>query len=225
MNHDQHAAGVIARPIFPEFSVRPMPLARWTFRYRAFKRLVDIAFSLAVLPYLVVLAIGLWIVNPFLNPGPVFYRQSRMGMGGTPFMLWKFRTMVPNGGEVRAYDAPVEHDRITRLGHFMRMARLDEIPNALNILSGEMTLIGPRPDAWDHAIKYIEIVPYYCDRLRVKPGITGLAQVRSGYADCPGAVHRKARLDRYYVRKSRIKLDLLIMRATFRVMLTGWGAK
>ncbi len=225
MKFDQIQANAVAKPIFPEPALRPAPMVSWTLRYRAFKRSVDLLFSLAVLPIIGMVAAGLFVANPFLNPGPVFYRQTRMGMGGRRFTMWKFRTMTPSAEAVRAFDAPVEVHRITVLGRFLRTTRIDEFPNVINILRGEMTLIGPRPDAWEHAILCIDAIPYYRDRFRVKPGITGLAQIRSGYADTRRAMQRKARLDRFYVYHSQIMLDLLIMRKTVRVMCTGFGAK
>jgi lipopolysaccharide/colanic/teichoic acid biosynthesis glycosyltransferase len=225
MKFDQIQATAVAKPIFPEPASRPAPMVSRTLHYRAFKRSVDLLFSLAVLPIIGMVAACLFVVNPFLNPGPVFYRQTRMGLGGKRFTMWKFRTMTPAAEAVRAFDAPVEEHRITRFGRFLRTTRIDEFPNVINILRGEMTLIGPRPDAWDHAIQGIESIPHYRDRFRVKPGITGLAQVRSGYADTRRAMHRKARFDRFYVAHSQIRLDLLIMRETVRVMCTGFGAK
>ena len=225
MKFDQIQAAAVAEPIFTEPSVRPAPMAPSTLQYRIFKRSVDLIFSLAVLPIIGMIAAVLIVVNPFLNPGPVFYRQTRMGLGGRRFTMWKFRTMTPAAEAVRAFDAPVEEHRIPPLGRFLRITRIDEFPNVINILRGEMTLIGPRPDAWEHALRGIDEIPHYRDRFQVKPGITGLAQVRAGYADTRRAMQRKARLDRFYVHHLQIGLDLLIMRETVRVMCTGFGAK
>lgn len=211
--------------MFPESAKLKAPMSHWTLKYRLFKRTVDLLFSLAVLPFVIMLAAGLLVINPIFNPGPVFFRQSRMGLGGVPFTIWKFRTMTPCSRGVRAHDAPVEKNRIGALGRFLRQTRIDELPNVFSILRGEMTLVGPRPDAWEHAVQYIDVIPYYRDRFRVKPGITGLAQVRAGYADTRRAVQRKARLDRFYVSKSRLRLDLIIMLGTAKIVLTGFGAK
>jgi len=99
------------------------------------------------------------------------------------------------------------------------------LPNFINVLVGDMSLVGPRPDAWSHSTEYAKKILHYSDRFRVRPGITGLAQVRGGYADSSRAVQRKARFDRFYVRKSRIKLDLHIIWCTFGVVLTGFGGR
>lgn len=210
---------------FPEFFSKPTPLTFWTTRFIVFKKLCDVGFSLLALPMIFIAALVLLVINPFFNRGPLFFRQERMGLGGRKIMLWKFRTMTGPTSTLRHVDAPLEHERITRLGRILRRTRIDELPNFINVLSGEMSLVGPRPDAWDHAVAHIDDTRYYCDRFRVLPGITGLAQVRGGYADDRRATERKARLDRFYVRRSRIKLDLLIIFQTVRVLVTGFGAK
>lgn len=225
MKHVAFEPGGSERPMFPQFAAAPVPMAYWTPRFRAFKRLVDLVFCLVVAPVVLAGAVVLLAVNPFLNPGPLFFRQERMGMGGVRFQMWKFRTMLSCSGPKREHDAPLETHRITPLGRFLRRTRFDELPNFFNILRGEMTLVGPRPDAWDHAMKYIDVIPYYADRFRVRPGITGLAQVRGGYADNIRAVRRKARLDRFYVRKSRLLFDLRIIARTVLVVFSGFGAR
>ena len=185
------------------------------------KRFIDLAFvSIAVVPILI-LCIVLFFANPLWNPGPLFFVQERMGYKGRKFRMYKFRTMVVSHVLVRTVDAPLEWDRITKLGRFLRKSHLDELPNAFNILLGEMTLVGPRPDAWDHSIALQEIVPHYRKRIMVRPGITGLAQIRSGYADTVPGIKRKARLDAIYVRKNGTKMDIIIISKTARKILTG----
>ena len=208
-----------------DFFSKPTPIAFWTTRYRVFKKTFDLSLSLVALPLIGGIAIVLFIINPLYNRGPVFFRQQRMGLGGKKIMLWKFRTMTGSDTGLRDADAPLETERVTPLGRIMRRTRIDELPNFINVLRGEMSVVGPRPDAWDHARLHIDEVQYYCERFRVLPGITGLAQVRGGYADNRRATERKARLDLFYVRRSRIKLDLLIIRETILVMCTGFGAK
>ncbi|MDU8946167.1 sugar transferase [Ovoidimarina sediminis] len=200
-------------------------MARWSWQFRIFKRFCDVTFALGMLPTVGVISLILLILNPFFNPGPLFFRQERMGLGGERFRVWKFRTMLCSPDGVRAHDAPLEHDRVTKLGRLMRRSRIDELPNIFNILAGDMCLVGPRPDAWEHAVEYLYTIPYYSDRFRVRPGITGLAQVRGGYADTNRAIERKARFDRYYVRKSCGRLDLHILLVTALIVFTGHGAK
>ena len=127
--------------------------------------------------------------------------------------------------KARAYNAPLEVERITVFARYLRKFRIDELPNFFSVLSGDMSLVGPRPDAWDHSTEYAQNVLHYSDRFRVRPGITGLAQVKGGYADSTRAVQRKARLDRFYVRKSRIKLDLYIIWCTLGVIFSGFGGR
>jgi lipopolysaccharide/colanic/teichoic acid biosynthesis glycosyltransferase len=197
----------------------------WPRRFRVFKRACDIHFSIAAMPLLAVMSVVLLALNPFLNPGPLFFRQERMGQGGVPFRVWKFRTMAPCEHRVRSHDEGLEEERITRLGRVLRQSRLDELPNFINVLLGDMSMIGPRPDMVDHALAYSITVPRYRDRFRVRPGITGLAQVRHGYADSVGAVLRKARNDHIYIERANAMMDLKIIVRTVHVMLTGFGAR
>lgn len=209
----------------PRLASPAFPMCRWSWRFRAFKAICDYGFAVLALPLVGLTGGVLLILNPFFNRGPLFFRQERMGRGGKRFVMWKFRTMRPGGHDVRPHDAPLEEDRITPLGALLRRTRLDELPNAFNILAGEMSLVGPRPEAYDHALEFIDSIPYYRDRFRVLPGITGLAQVRAGYADEESAVRRKARLDHHYVWKARLRLDARVLVATVAIVLFGTGAK
>lgn len=203
----------------------PYPIARWSLRFRVFKRACDVGFALLAMPIVALMGAALLILNPFLNPGPLFFRQDRMGLGGQSFRIWKFRTMTECTVSRRGHHDPVEDHRITPLGGLLRRLRIDELPNFLNVLLGDMSLVGPRPDDLEHAKKYTETIPYYSERTRVKPGITGVAQVRMGYAADEGEVRRKARYDRMYVRRSCGRLDLSVIAQTFAVMVTGFGAR
>lgn len=194
-------------------------------RKRRLARMMDVAFAFLAAPVVCAVALVLLVLNPIFNPGPLFFRQKRMGKDCSSFRMWKFRTMLPSTVDVRSHDAPLDRHRITRLGALLRKSRLDELPNLINVLRGEMALVGPRPDAWDHAIVYIRTIPFYDRRFSVLPGITGLAQVRSGYADDYQSVCRKARLDAIYVRNRSVRMDAGIVMATVVVMLTGFGAR
>ena len=201
------------------------PLGDMTLKYCVFKCVCDKGFAILSLPSIMCIGLILWAINPFFNPGPLFFYQDRMGLNGRRFKLLKFRTMSPASVQARAHDAPLEAERITVFAGYLRKFHFDELPNFINVLIGDMCLVGPRPDAWDHSTKYADVVPYYSNRFRVKPGITGLAQVRLGYADTTRAVERKARFDNFYIQKSRIKLDVYIIWRTFVVFFNGFGGR
>lgn len=193
--------------------------------FLVFKVTCDAGFCFAAAPFLLVAALVLLCLNPVLNPGPLFFCQERMGKNGQRFCMWKFRSMASAQDLLRAHDAPVEQHRINRLGRFLRRSRIDEMPNLINILRGEMSLVGPRPDAWEHAVVLAQTIPRYRGRVRARPGITGLAQIRNGYADSDTSIRRKARLDSIYIDRSGLRLELYILIKTVRVVLTGFGAK
>lgn len=191
--------------------------------YLVFKRVFDILLSLVLLPVLVIVAVLLLIVNPGLNPGPLFYRQERMGRDCRPFRPWKFRSMVGTR-EIRRgpYDPPEDH-RITRLGMFLRRTRLDELPQIINVLTGEMSLIGPRPDYLPHAQAYLHEVPGYRERHVMRPGISGLAQITVGYAATADGVRAKTDADLWYIHHASAWLDLRIAWRTCVTVLRGMG--
>jgi lipopolysaccharide/colanic/teichoic acid biosynthesis glycosyltransferase len=197
----------------------------WSPNFRIFKRLFDIYLAIVALPILAVVSVALLVLNPFFNRGPVFFRQDRMGHCGVPFRVWKFRTMTECDVSDRGHDDGVEVHRITPLGQLLRRTRLDELPNFINVLRGEMSVIGPRPDMIDHAIAYARTVPRYGDRFRVKPGITGLAQIRHGYVESVDGVLRKARNDHIYIERASLGMELMIVVQTIRVMINGFGAR
>lgn len=194
-----------------------------TLKFRAFKFVVDKGFAVLVLPFVACLSLIFLVINPFVNPGPLFFKQKRMGKNGTPFTMWKFRTMIPSKVESRDPDAPIEKDRIGAFGTFLRKTRLDELPNFINVLRGEMSVVGPRPDAYNHADEFCGKVIGYEERHRVSPGITGLAQIEMGYAEGEDETALKAKYDNIYVKRSCGRLDLYIMRRTVGVVLRGLG--
>ena len=194
--------------------------------FGAAKRTTDIAISLLGFPIIAMIALGLMILNPIWNPGPLFYRQQRMGRDGKPITMWKFRTMLPaDGFAARGPDDPLEEDRITPLGGWLRRSRLDELPQFLSVLQGSMSLIGPRPDYIEYALFYARVVPGYRSRYSVRPGISGWAQVRMGYAEGCDLTAEKTRLDLAYIRDAGWWLEARILWRTAVVMLTGFGAR
>lgn len=193
--------------------------------FRIGKRGFDISVAAILLPVMVGIALVIFLLNPLWNRGPLFFRQTRMGRSCRPFRAVKFRTMRPASSISRGPDDPLEADRITPLGRLLRRTRLDELPQLVNVLAGDMSLIGPRPDYWDHALHYLETVPGYRQRHAVRPGITGLAQVDAGYAEGIGATVQKTRHDLRYIRASGPAMELYVLRRTVRVILTGNGAR
>lgn len=137
--------------------------------------------------------------------------------------MWKFRTMRVAKTTSRDPNADVEADRIPKLSNFMRKTRIDELPNFFNVLRGEMSVIGPRPDALNHALHFTKHVDGYLARHRVKPGITGLAQVEMGYVVGNKATKLKAKYDNIYVTRFCGRLDIYIICRTFRVMAGAIG--
>ena len=114
----------------------------------------------------------------------------------------------------RKYTDPLEKDRITQLGHILRKTKIDELPQILNVLKGDMSLIGPRPDYYNHALLFLEFVPDYRQRYTVKPGITGLSQIRLGYAEGIIATKKKSKVDIFYIQNANLKLEIQILYAT-----------
>jgi exopolysaccharide biosynthesis polyprenyl glycosylphosphotransferase len=154
---------------------------------------------------------------------PVFYRQERMGRNLTTFRVYKFRTMIKNAEE---FSGPVlaEKDdlRITVVGQKLRKYRIDELPQMINILRGEMSFIGPRPERPEFIKEYLGEIPGYSERFRIKPGVTGLAQINGGYATTP---ERKLKYDLMYLYHQSPALDIQIIVETIKVVLTGKGAR
>jgi exopolysaccharide biosynthesis polyprenyl glycosylphosphotransferase len=155
--------------------------------------------------------------------GPILFFQDRAGRNGQPFRLWKFRTMRP--AEVHRSEWVQDNfDRITRLGRFLRRFRLDELPQLVNILRGEMNLVGPRPHPMSNQQVFMERIAYYGLRSTVRPGVTGWAQILYGYANNIDQETEKMRYDLYYIKNRSLWLDFTIIARTFAIILLGSGA-
>ena len=187
------------------------------------KRLFDIIISLLLLPILFIVSIFLFFLNPFYNSGRLVFIQERMGKNCKAFFAIKFRTMSPIEEITRKYDEPIELDRITSLGRILRRTRIDELPQILNVLRGDMSLIGPRPDYYVHALEYLKKVEGYSDRHTIRPGITGLSQVRLGYVDNLETISKKVSIDNYYIQNVGYIIELKIIFSTILVILRGIG--
>ncbi|OPZ79670.1 MAG: UDP-N-acetylgalactosamine-undecaprenyl-phosphate N-acetylgalactosaminephosphotransferase [Actinobacteria bacterium ADurb.Bin444] len=152
---------------------------------------------------------------------PIIYRQTRVGRDFRPFTLYKFRTMVKDAEAEGAVFADANDPRVTPVGRGLRRSRLDELPQFFNVLKGDMSIVGPRPERPEFVEDFMRGDPLYRERFRVRPGITGLAQVSASYATSPGA---KLRFDLMYIHHESIGLDLRIILQTLKVILTGRGA-
>jgi sugar transferase (PEP-CTERM system associated) len=190
------------------------------------KRVLDTAVALVLL----LLTLPLMVVTAVLvkldSPGPVLYRQTRVGLLGQTFTLLKFRSMALDaevGGKPRW--TTQQDPRITRVGNFIRPMRIDELPQLINVLRGEMSLIGPRPERPQFVEELARIIPFYRERTYVKPGITGWAQVNFPYGASVEDARQKLSYDLYYVKNRSLLLDLLILLATIRVILFREGAR
>lgn len=186
-----------------------------------FKRTTDFAIAAVLLVLTSPIAIVAALAVKLGSSGPVFYRQRRVGQSGVQFTIWKFRTMLENAeqgsGPVLATH---EDQRVTPIGRILRATRIDEIPQLWNVLNGTMSLIGPRPERPEFVRRYAEEIPGYLERLQVKPGLTGLAQVNGEYHTSPAY---KLKYDLAYIYNYSITLDLKIMAETVKVMVTRRG--
>lgn len=192
----------------------------------AIKRVSDVVFATLILavtwPVMIITALAIRIESR----GPVLYRQERVGLNGVPFKVIKFRSMrtdAEKDGKPRW--ATKNDDRVTRVGRFIRKVRIDELPQLFNVLWGEMSMVGPRPERPFFVDELISKIPYYAVRHSVKPGVTGWAQVRYEYGSTIEDSVEKLQYDLYYVKNHSLFLDLLIMLETVAVVLTGKGAR
>jgi exopolysaccharide biosynthesis polyprenyl glycosylphosphotransferase len=195
--------------------------ARWL--YAAAKRLLDLAAG-ALGSLLVCLVVPLVALLVRLDDGgPVFFRQERVGRGGRPFWIWKFRTMRVDAEPDGPVWAARDDGRVTRVGRVLRRTRLDELPQFFNLLSGDMALVGPRPERPRFVAMLARSVPFYDRRHLVRPGITGWATVCFGYGDSVTDKWRSHEYDLYYLKHRSLWLDLEIVARTFLVMLLRKG--
>lgn len=189
------------------------------------KRAIDLAVAGACLLVLspVFLLIGLLVKLD--SPGPAFYRQIRVGLGGQPYMIWKFRSMRHDAEKSGPRWAQANDPRVSRVGKWLRKTRLDELPQFINILRGEMSLVGPRPERPNFVQELRTQIPYYDIRHTVRPGMTGWAQTRFQYGASVEDAHVKLQYDLYYVKNMTLAMDFRILIETVRVVLLGEGAR
>jgi sugar transferase (PEP-CTERM system associated) len=189
------------------------------------KRLFDVFASLAILVLTSPLML-LGVLAVFFETGkPIFYKQERVGQGGRPFSIIKLRSMVQDAEKGTPQWAKSVDPRVTRVGKFIRKTRIDELPQLFNVLRGDMSFVGPRPERQFFIDQLVKEIPYYDVRHSVKPGITGWSQVRYPYGASVQDALNKLQYDLYYVKNHSIFLDLLIMVETVQVVLLGKGAR
>ena len=191
-----------------------------------FKRVFDVLASVVLLVFGLPLIIVAAIAIRLESKGPIFYRQERLGLGGQPFLLLKFRSMKVDAESSGVPQWAEQNDsRITRIGNFIRQTRIDEIPQILNVLRGDMSFVGPRPERSYFVEQLTQKIPYYFERHRVKPGITGWAQLNYSYGASIEDAKEKLKYDLYYIKNCSVFLDLIILMQTARVIVWPNGVR
>lgn len=203
----------------PSFWNNPKTSGLYRFSKRSLDLLLGCIGLLAFLVLLPVLAIVIYVDSP----GPIFYTQERLGKGKLSFRVIKLRSMIPDAEKGQARWAARDDDRITRVGKLLRRTRLDELPQVLNVLRGDMSIVGPRPERPEFIYQLEEQIPFYRTRLSVKPGLTGWAQIRYRYGNSVEDALIKLQYDLYYIKHQSILIDVLIILRTLRVMLLLQG--
>ncbi len=193
--------------------------------FRRVKRWIDIALSLAGLVISLPMALIISIAIKLDSKGPVFYAQERVGKDGKVFSLLKFRSMKTNAEENGPVWAAAEDNRVTLVGKLIRKVRLDEIPQMINVLKGEMSFVGPRPERPFFTELLRKEIPFYSQRHCIKPGITGWAQISYPYGSTIEDSLEKVKYDLYYIKHMSFFFDLMIILETIKIVLLGKGAR
>ncbi len=216
---------------------------------RLLKRSLDIAVALGLLGVAIPIVSLAAIAIKLTSPGPVFFTQTRVGLNsrvwqrrqlrlesrlpdcrrkepayGRPFTIFKLRTMTVAAAHSGPSQATSGDRRVTPVGRFLRQMRIDELPQLLNVLRGEMSMVGPRPECIEYMEELSEKVPCYLERLGLKPGLTGIAQIEAGYANDLTSYRRKIAFDLMYLQNCSVWNDIKVMLRTVRVVFTGFGA-
>ena len=206
----------LSENIFGELLPSPM--------YSALKRLVDTLAALILLPVIFPILLVTALLIKLDSKGNIFYNQQRMGFRGKPFKMYKFRSMRSDI-EGKGFTEGEEDPRITRVGKVIRKFRIDELPQIINVIKGDMSWIGPRPESLELSKWYVKDVPFFSYRHTVRPGISGWAQVNQGYAAEVEGMTEKLQYDFYYIKHFSLWLDILIVVKTIKTVLTGFGAR
>ena len=220
--YDIMAGSVKMTSIFgaPLIEVNPQIMPAWQF---ALKRLVDLVFSGVALILLSPVLLVIAALVRASGPGPIFFRQERIGRFGKPFRIIKFRSMVAEAEQAGPQLSSSTDPRITPIGRFLRRTRLDELPQFWNVLKGDMSLVGPRPERQYFIDRIMEVAPHYRHLHKVRPGITSWGQVKFGYAENVEQMVRRLKYDILYIENMSIAMDLKIMAYTVLIILRGDG--
>lgn len=194
-------------------------------QYADFKRSIDFFLTVVTAPLWIFIGGLIWIAVKADTRGPAIYTQERVGHDHETFTLYKFRTMVVDAERNGPQFASTTDDRLTRTGRFLRRIRLDEIPQLWNVLKGDLSLVGPRPERPVWTEQFEETIPFYGYRHLIRPGVTGWAQVNYGYADDEADTIDKLTYDLYYVKHMSLWLDLRILGSSMWTVLSGFGAR
>ncbi len=200
-------------------SLQPSPA------YLSMKRVIDTVVVIALSPLIIPVCLMVALLVKLDSKGPILFVQKRVGQGNRVFSMYKFRSMREESLSAEPRFADTDSHRITKFGSIIRKYRLDELPQLFNVLKGDMSLIGPRPEQSGFVEQFEKDVPFYSYRHIVHPGITGWAQVSHGYAVCTESTKEKVEHDFYYIKNLSIGLDVLIIFKTIKTILTGFGAK
>ena len=193
--------------------------------YELFKRIMEFLMSIILIPLWLPIILITGIIIKIDSPGPIFFKQTRVGLGNRDFTVYKLRSMRTDSEKNGAQFASKNDSRITRVGKFIRKTRIDELPQFINIIKGEMSLIGPRPEQRSFVEEFEKDIPFYTYRHIIKPGVTGWAQVTQGYAASEDETRIKLEHDFYYIKNFSFWLDVLILLKTIRIILTKKGAR
>ncbi|RMA94417.1 sugar transferase [Priestia megaterium] len=190
--------------------------------YSLCKRMVDIVISFVALVVLLPVILLFALIVMIETPGSPFFLQERLGQSGRPFTIMKLRSMYSDAEKNGAQWAVKNDSRVTKVGKLIRQTRIDELPQLWNVLKGDMSIVGPRPERAVFIEEFQKTVPAFSQRLAVKPGLTGWAQINGGYELTPA---EKLELDLYYIQHTNIRFDMKIMIKTLRVIVTGDGSR
>ena len=218
---DKSYAKVVRYDNVPVLQVSSSP--EISFKIRMLKRVFDVVFSLGVMISGILIFITLYIITKLTSKGPAFYKQERIGLNEKPFHIYKFRSMYVNAEQMGPQLSKDNDPRITKWGVIMRKTRLDELPQFWNVLKGEMSVVGPRPERQHFITKIIEKTPNYKKLFVLKPGLTSIGQVHYGYAESVDQMCSRVRYDMLYLQNINFNSDMNIILRTVKVMVQRKG--